>query len=92
MRCLGLEFSTAQNGAPCARDGYLHQSRSRLLSALLWQRLFRSQADGIEAAPVRHRRWVAFQQLETIYPQPFDMPIDLIVAEAGLQRRASQRD
>jgi 5-formyltetrahydrofolate cyclo-ligase len=25
---------------------------------------------------------VDFQQLETIYPQPFDMPIDLIVTEA----------
>jgi len=24
-----------------------------------------------------------FQQLETIYPQPFDMPMDLIVTEAG---------
>jgi 5-formyltetrahydrofolate cyclo-ligase len=23
----------------------------------------------------------AFQQLETIYPQPFDMPMDLIVTE-----------
>jgi 5-formyltetrahydrofolate cyclo-ligase len=34
----------------------------------------------------------AFQQLETLYPQPFDMPMDLIVTEARLQRRASQRD
>jgi 5-formyltetrahydrofolate cyclo-ligase len=24
-----------------------------------------------------------FQRLETIYPQPFDVPMDLIVAEAG---------
>jgi 5-formyltetrahydrofolate cyclo-ligase len=29
-----------------------------------------------------------FQQLETIYPQPFDIPMDLIVTEAGLQRSA----
>jgi 5-formyltetrahydrofolate cyclo-ligase len=32
----------------------------------------------------------AFQQLETIYPQPFDMPVDLIVTESGLRRSASQ--
>ena len=30
----------------------------------------------------------ALQQLATIYPQPFDMPMDLIVTEAGLQRGA----
>ena len=27
-----------------------------------------------------------FQQLETIYPQPFDMPMDLIVTETGARR------
>jgi 5-formyltetrahydrofolate cyclo-ligase len=27
-----------------------------------------------------------FQQLETIHPQPFDMPMDLIVTEAGPRR------
>ena len=27
-----------------------------------------------------------FQRLETIYPQPFDIPMDLIVTEAGLRR------
>lgn len=27
-----------------------------------------------------------FQQLETIYPQPFDMPMDLIVTETGTRR------
>jgi 5-formyltetrahydrofolate cyclo-ligase len=30
------------------------------------------------------------QQLETIHPQPFDMPMDLIVTEAGLRRRESE--
>jgi 5-formyltetrahydrofolate cyclo-ligase len=30
----------------------------------------------------------AFQRLETIYPQPFDIPMDLIVTEAGSRSRA----
>ncbi len=29
----------------------------------------------------------AFQQIETIHPQPFDIPMDLIVTEAGTLRR-----
>ena len=29
----------------------------------------------------------AVQELETIYPQPFDVPMDFIVTEAGLRRR-----
>jgi 5-formyltetrahydrofolate cyclo-ligase len=29
----------------------------------------------------------AFQQIETIHPQSFDIPMDLIVTEAGLRRR-----
>jgi 5,10-methenyltetrahydrofolate synthetase len=29
----------------------------------------------------------AVQQLATIYPQPFDVPMDLIVTEAGVRRR-----
>jgi len=28
-----------------------------------------------------------FQLLETIYPQPFDIPMDLIVTESGVRRR-----
>ena len=30
-------------------------------------------------------------RLETIYPQPFDVPMDLIVTEAGIQRRRGAR-
>jgi len=29
----------------------------------------------------------AFQQIATIHPQPFDIPMDLIVTEAGVMRR-----
>jgi 5-formyltetrahydrofolate cyclo-ligase len=29
----------------------------------------------------------AFQQMETIHPQSFDIPMDLIVTEAGIRRR-----
>jgi 5-formyltetrahydrofolate cyclo-ligase len=29
----------------------------------------------------------AFQAIETIHPQPFDIPMDLIVTEAGVRRR-----
>jgi 5-formyltetrahydrofolate cyclo-ligase len=29
----------------------------------------------------------AFQEIETIHPQPFDIPMDTIVTEAGLRRR-----
>jgi 5-formyltetrahydrofolate cyclo-ligase len=28
-----------------------------------------------------------FQRLETIYPQVFDIPMDLIITEAGLRQR-----
>ena len=29
----------------------------------------------------------ALQEIETIYPQPFDVPMDLIVTESGVRRR-----
>jgi 5-formyltetrahydrofolate cyclo-ligase len=45
--------------------------------------LFRPHTGGVGAAAVWDRRLVEFQCLETICPQPFDIPMDLILTEAG---------
>jgi 5-formyltetrahydrofolate cyclo-ligase len=41
----------------------------------------------LEPRPLAIGVGFAFQQIETIHPQPFDIPMDLIVTEAGLRRR-----
>jgi len=58
----------------CYRLGYGGGYFDRTLAALMPQPL----AIGIG---------YAIQQLETIHPQPFDVPMDLIVTETGTRRR-----
>jgi 5-formyltetrahydrofolate cyclo-ligase len=58
----------------CYRLGYGGGYFDRTLAALVPQPL----AIGIG---------FAIQELETIHPQPFDVPMDLIVTEAGTRRR-----
>jgi 5-formyltetrahydrofolate cyclo-ligase len=41
----------------------------------------------LKPAPVAIGVGFAFQQLETIHPQPFDIPMDLIVTETGQRSR-----
>ncbi len=58
----------------CYRLGYGGGYFDRTLAALVP----RPQAIGVGFAP---------QALATIHPQPFDVPMDLIVTEGGVQRR-----
>ena len=60
--------------AACYRLGYGGGYFDRTLAALVPRPL----AIGIG---------FAIQELETIHPQPFDVPMDLIVTEAGTRRR-----
>ena len=73
------DIVTPGDGAGAAR-----RVRPRVLSARLWRRLFRPHA-GARWTRARWRSAIGFalQEIETIYPQPFDMPMDLIVTEAG---------
>ncbi len=59
-----------------------------LLPAGLWRRLFRPHPGGARAArPGDRGRLCGHSELATIHPQPFDVPMDLIVTESGTRRR-----
>ncbi|HEV8678700.1 MAG TPA: 5-formyltetrahydrofolate cyclo-ligase, partial [Stellaceae bacterium] len=64
--------------AACYRLGYGGGYFDRTLAALSPRPSQRPWAIGVG---------FAVQQLATIYPQPFDVPMDLIVTEAGVRRR-----